>query len=187
MRSTTQSLMASVPHKWPWAKIVTDRKDLIFCFSKSLRRKPSISRVRPANILPCRPSSASRPSSGSEWTIDWMMTVGGPADADHRLVDPIGGDRLGEALSPGSSRRRNRMALWPPSDRPEISSTSSMTGCQSAASRSAARCAPRRPMQPGLGDGRVGAWRQGFDHAAVSSRAAGDGRVSGLSSGSEKI
>ena len=43
--------------------------------------------------------SASRPSSGSELTIDCMITVGGAADADHGFVDPIGGDRLGRALA----------------------------------------------------------------------------------------
>ena len=48
----------------------------MFCFSKSVRRKPSISRVWPAKILPCRSSSAIRSSSGSESTIDCMITVG---------------------------------------------------------------------------------------------------------------
>ena len=52
MRSPTQSLTATDPHELPFAKIGMDRKDLIFWFSKSWRRKPSMSRVRPANILP---------------------------------------------------------------------------------------------------------------------------------------
>ena len=68
------------------------------CFSKSVLRKPSRLRVWPAKILPCRSSSPRRSSSGSELTIDCMMTVAMPVRSRTR-GDPIGCNRLGEALA----------------------------------------------------------------------------------------
>ena len=95
--STRQSLMASVPQRCPCAKTATERKDLIFCFSKSWRKKPASSRVWPAKILPWRTSSARRSSNGSSLTIDWTIRVGGSLfDA---VVDPVGGDGLGKPLA----------------------------------------------------------------------------------------
>ena len=122
---------------------------MIFWFSKSWRRKPSISRVRPANILPCRTSSASRSSSGSELTIDWMMMVGGPAMPTTVLVDPIGGDRLGEALAGQFAQPEQDRPVAAERPRQEFEHVVDDALPVGRLAQPPARCAPPRPSSRG--------------------------------------
>ena len=98
-RSLTQSLTASVPHRWPCANTDTDRNDLMCCFSKSVRRKPvEVARVAGEDLaLPLVLRDPLQQRIGIDDRLHDHRRRG--QFAAEAWVDPVGGDRLGEALA----------------------------------------------------------------------------------------